>query len=426
MKGISFFGLCRRTSIFLLLLNTISLNGSAQSAQHIIDSLELVLSQHSKKDTLRIDILAWLSVANGSVDPVKAIGNIKEAIAIAKTLKSNRDYGLWVMLGWAFMKIDDYPRSIEAFQEIFKIVPPESIEYTAALHFIGMNYKTQGDLDKALTYARAGHELELKVKSKTGMADPNSVVATPWNLGDIYFKKNMPDTALMYGRLAYLELNNLDEGWQREFRTGITTLLGNIYIQKGQKDSAKWFVDQACQSVGSWDDASRIIDVNLVQAKWFLQFGSLDSAMWYAVAAYDQAKKLSHFDLMFQSAGVMRLTAERKQKYELALKYNDLAMAVKDSMLGVDKIKKTQAMHYDYKLKEQQLNDLENQLALKSGLRLISAAGIFVLLFSGLLYRTVRRRKKTIYTLNEKNELIENQKNNYIFILPILKTNKPN
>ncbi len=410
MNLFKFLSLWSRFQLLLFIHLSISYPAQSQSAQHIADSLELVLSQHPKKDTTRIDILAWLSIANGSIDPIKAIGDIKEAIAVAKTLKSNRDYGLWVMLGWAYMKIDDYPRSIEAFQEIFKIVPPESIEYATALHFIGMNYKAQGDLDKALSYTKAGHALELKVKAQTGMIDPNSAVGTPWNLGEIYFKKNDPDSALIYGQLAYIELNALDKVWQKEFRTGITTLLGKIYIRKGQKDSAKWYLDEARQSAGSWDNESRIIDVSLSRAKWFIQFGSLDSAMRYAKDAYVQAKKLSHFDLMFQSAGVMRQVAERMQHYEFALKYNDLAMAVKDSMLGVDKIKKTQAMHYDFLLKEQQVESVRTELQLNNKVKLLGLVSVFIGLSGVFLYLNNRRRKKIINQLNEQNKMIEDQK----------------
>ena len=66
-----------------------------------------------------------------------------------------------------------------------------------ALDFIGLNYKSQGDLDKALEYAKEAD------KYKTD--DPRNTVLCPWNYGDIYYKKNNLDSALKYARLSFVK-----------------------------------------------------------------------------------------------------------------------------------------------------------------------------------------------------------------------------
>lgn len=413
MKNLLFALHICRPALLIFVFHSIAVHSHGQSPQHILDSLTNALNHHPQKDTGRIDILAWLAVTNSSIHPIEGINNIKEALDIAGKIKSNRDYGLWVMLGWAYMRIDDYPRSIEAFQSIFNVVMPESEEYASALHFIGMNYKAQGDYDKALSYTMAGHAIEEKIKANGGkIKDIRTDVGTPWNLGEIYFNKKVLDTALYYGRKAYEIVNTMPLDIFNLFHPLITNLLGKIYTQQGQRDSALKYLNETKHIYGYTGEGNTTLEIEnlLNRAKWFLKFSSADSALWYATTCYERAKKTSSFDLMYQSAEVMRSVEEKMKKYDLALKYNDLAIAVKDSMLGVDKIKKTQAMHYEMQLKEQQVADLKNQLALKSRIRLITAGGLFTLLFVGLLYRTVQQRKKTINTLNEQNTLIESQK----------------
>ncbi|MEO5583634.1 MAG: ATP-binding protein, partial [Saprospiraceae bacterium] len=249
--------------------------------------------------------------------------------------------------------------------------------------------------------------------------DPRNIVLCPWNYGDIYYKKNNLDSALKYAKISFKQQSLVPEFVLLQFSPQISTLLGNIYIKLNQKDSALFYINSALKAASVHTDDLYLsinqpvseIECLMSLAKWYDQWGSADSLTNCAIKAYDIATKIRNFDFMQQSAQLLKGTYVKEKKYEQALKYNVLAITAKDSLQGLDKVKKTQALHYDYQLKEQQLADLKNQLALKSKIRFISFVGLFSLLFSGLLYRMVVMRKRTITTLNEQNALIGSQKN---------------
>ena len=408
--------------LLLFIIFSISLHAQPPSTNFLIDSLTRVLNNHPEEDSVKADIFAMLSMASKTTDTYKDIDYLNQALRITQKIKNKKqETGIRIMLGFAQMAIGESIKSIEHFQAILNIDHIDEGTRNMALDFIGLNYKSQGDLDKALEYAKEAD------KYKTD--DPRSTVLCPWNYGDIYNKKNELDSALKFAKNAFQKLPLAPQYVVDQFAPQVASLLGNIYNKLNQKDSAYYYINYALKAASfrtsdvylSLNQPVSEIESELSLAKWFDKWGDKDSVYRYCIKAYQRADEIHNFDYMQQSALLLKATYLKEKRYEEALKFGDLAMAAKDSLQGFDKVKKTQAMHYDFQLKEQQLSDLKNQLALKSRLRLISAAGIFVLLFSGLLYRTMRQRKKTIHTLNEKNDLIENQKKQLQIYLDDLK-----
>jgi two-component system, NtrC family, sensor kinase len=399
------------SGIIIIILFRIVANTSAQSSNHILDSLTNVLNLHPKEDSIRVDILATMSMATKPSDSYRNIAYLNEALRITQKIKNkNQEAGIRIMLGFGQMAVGESIKSIEHFQAILDIDHLPEGTRNLALDFIGLNYKTQGDLDKALEYAIEAD------KFKTD--DPRNTVLCPWNYGDIYYKKNKLDSALKYAKISFQKQSLVPQFVLLQFAPQISSLLGNIYIKLNQKDSALYYIHAALKAASIHTDDLYLsinqpvseIECLLSLAKWFDQWGSVDSLTSCAIKAYHIAHDIQNYDYMLQSAQLLKSTYLKEKKFELALKYNELAIAAKDSVQGLEKVKKTQSMHYDYQLKEQQLADLKNQLALKSKIRFVSFAGLFALLFSGLLYRMVRQRKKTINILNEQNTLIESQK----------------
>ncbi|MEP7323873.1 MAG: ATP-binding protein [Saprospiraceae bacterium] len=386
-------------------------SGHAQPTKYIIDSFIRLLNNHSSDDSVKVDLFASLSIATKSSDPYQSIMYLNEALRITQKIKNkDQEAGIRIMLGFAQMSVGESIKSIEHFQAILDIDKLNTSTRNMALDFIGLNYKNQGDLDKALEYAKKAD------KYKTD--DPRNTVLCPWNYGDIYYKKNQLDSALKYARISFQKQSLVPDFVMLQFAPQISSLLGNIYIKLNQKDSALFYINSALSAASVHADDIYLsinqpvseIECLLSLAKWFDQWGTADSLIACASRAYQIADKIHNYDYLMQSAQSLKDTYLKEKKYEQALKFNDLAISAKDSLQGLDKVKKTQALHYDYQLKEQQLVDLKNQLALKSKIRFISFVGLFSIIFSGLLYRMVLLRKRTITTLNEQNVLIESQK----------------
>jgi two-component system, NtrC family, sensor kinase len=394
----------------LLFLLTMAMDSFAQKSNPQIDSLKQLLDHHPKQDTVRIDLLYKLSESYRAVEPYQSVSYLREALAIARKIKHQQhEFGVGITLVYLYMEIGESVKSIEVAQSLLNLPFIEGVQRDMALAFISFNYKAQGDLDKALDYALQANRVVHKENLQ-------GIVGGPWNLGDIYYKKNQLDSALKYGNIAFNLLNQTPEWVQAQFTPMITGLLNNIYINLNQQDSARYYSRYAYHFVFSSASsnistiAANEAESQLGLAKCFEKWGPLDSAYWYGKKGYERANSIHNYDLMQQCAYLLKSAYEKSKQYPQALKYYDLAIAAKDSLQGVDKVKKTQAMHYDYQLKEQQLDDLKKQLSLKSRIRLLGLFALFFVLFAIFLYRSVHLRKKTIRTLNEQNKLIEEQK----------------
>ncbi len=385
-------------------------NGLTQT--HTLDSLKIELSKHPQKDTIRIDILAWLAIENETINPIQAIDHIQEAISIAKTLvKSEREYGLWAILGWQYMHINDFPSAIETFQEILNRSPKDSERYWTALQFIGMVYKQQGDLDKALEYARLVNDAGKKIMANRGkFTDTRAGVGNAWNFSELYFKKNELDSAIIYSRIAYEELKKVPIEVGYQFRPQISLLMARAYINKKMKDSARVYLDDALE----WDGKSYSdlvsSELKSAYATWNFFFGNLDTAKYYAVRAMNKFTTQSRYDMIIESSQLLRKISEKQGDYIKALQYVDIENNAKDSMIGFDKIKKTQAMHYEMQLKDQQSVNAQKELKLNNKIRLMGLTSIFICFVGVGLYTNIQRRKKIIDQLNKQQKTIENQK----------------
>jgi two-component system, NtrC family, sensor kinase len=397
--------------LLLFIVLSISCYAQSQPSNHIVDSLTRVLNNHPKEDSVRVDILATLSVATTGMNVYQPIAYLNEALRITQKNKNKQqEAGIRIMLGFGQMEMGESIKSIENFQAILDLGEIPEGTRNLALNFIGLNYKAQGDLDKAFEYSKEAD------KYKTD--DPRNIFMQPYNYGDIYYKKNQIDSALKYGKTAFQNISLAPQWAKDQFASQISCLLGNTYNRLNQKDSAYFYINYALQAAAihtddiyfSLNKAVSEIESQLSLAKWFDKWGSKDSVYISGTKAYHRADEVHNYDYMQQSALFLKSVYLKEKKYEQALTYNDLAIAAKDSLQGVDKVKKTQAMHYDYQLKEQQLDDLKKQLSLKSRIRLLFIFSGFFVLFIIFLYRTIHQRKKTIRTLNEQNNLIENQK----------------
>ncbi|MEO5583225.1 MAG: hypothetical protein ABIR66_11070, partial [Saprospiraceae bacterium] len=227
MKGLQgVLGRSRTVTILFMLMTTISCR--AQSTKYIIDSFTRLLNSHSADDSVKVDLFASLSMATKASDPYQSIAYLNEALRITQKIKNkDQEAGIRIMLGFAQMSVGESIKSIEHFQAILAMDHLDEGTRNMALDFIGLNYKSQGDLDKALEYA--------KEADKYRTDDPRNIVLCPWNYGEIYYKKNQLDSALKYAKISFKQQSLVPEFVLLQFGPQISTLLGNIYIKLNQK-----------------------------------------------------------------------------------------------------------------------------------------------------------------------------------------------
>ena len=270
--------------LLLFITLNISLHAQSQSSNFLIDSLTRVLKNHPEEDSVKADILANLSIASKTINVYEPIRYLNEALRITQKIKhKDQEAGIRIMLGFAQMEIGESIRSIEHFQAVLDMDKIPEGTRNLVLNFIGLNYKAQGDLDKAFEYSKEAD------KYKTD--DPHNIILQPYNYGDIYYKKNKLDSALKYAKISYQNLPLVPQWAKDQFASQISCLLGNTYTSLNQKDTAYFYINYALQATAlhsndiyiSANKAVSEIESQLSLAKWFDKWGSKDSVYRYGM-----------------------------------------------------------------------------------------------------------------------------------------------
>ncbi|MDZ7607466.1 MAG: histidine kinase dimerization/phospho-acceptor domain-containing protein [Cyclobacteriaceae bacterium] len=143
-------------------------------------------------------------------------------------------------------------------------------------------------------------------------------------------------------------------------------------------------------------------------AQFYFNRNQTDSSIHYATLAYEGAKQIRGFEVMKQTALLLRKVYEKEADFARALYYNDLAVAARDSVTGAEKVREVQNLTHREESRQllMQQEAKAAQAAYENGMRLYSLlfilAGLFIL--ATILYRNNRQKQKA-------NTLLQEQKN---------------
>ncbi|HEY5967030.1 MAG TPA: ATP-binding protein [Chitinophagaceae bacterium] len=380
--------------LFFLFTSAVNLPGQSTEVDSLIKLLE-----KAPVDTNRVKLI--LDIANKLYfyKPDLCLEYSEKALMMARDLNYNNGIvNSLNVAGESYRLTGDYPKALQ-YQlqalEISRELKNEFVE-SNSLGFIGVIYMELNEYRQALQYFLPA----INIKDRLPASPPGVFVLA--NTGITYDLLNMPDSALHYLKLAG-ELNI--EVRHPQLNSLIPRSVGNVYMHKGNLDSALQFYFAALQNSRSTNESINLGGVQQKIAEVYEKLNHDDSSLYYALNAFNEAKRTSQKSRILESSNLLVKLYREMHKYDSAFYYEDLATSIKDSLYGIPKFRQLQLLMLSEQKRQQEIE--QEQERYKNKTRMIalwSAVGVF-LIIAFILYRNNRQKQKT-------NKVLENTLSN--------------
>jgi len=197
-----------------------------------IDSLENLLQQHLKKDTIRVNLLNEIAYELHLIDIDKTIKYAEEAEELAGKIDYAKGKAESLRLTGIYYFIkSDYSSALDSYLKALKIYVKFDLKsgISKCYNNIGIIYHSQGNYPEALDY----YQKALKIKEELG--DKAKIATSLNNIGSIYKNQSDYSKALEYYKKSlkiYLEAGD---------KYGISSCYNNIgviHIEQGDYPKA--------------------------------------------------------------------------------------------------------------------------------------------------------------------------------------------
>ncbi|WP_336517036.1 tetratricopeptide repeat-containing sensor histidine kinase [Pollutibacter soli] len=295
-------------------------------------------------------------------------------------------------LSYYFFSRGNFTNALELGLKALEIARANHQQFDQAFAMIriGNVYMSLKNYREALKYFQETRELTYNSK------DSFFYAVTFWRSADAYNQLGLPDSALISAKKA--EDTAIGMG-NRFIQVGISSIMADAYAMKGLDSLALMYYRK---------------DPSIELAKFFKDRGRRDSAIAYAKRSYDFGVRNSFRDMEFNSA---LLLSELYSDTDpgMALQFHKIAMEVKDSLYGAEKVAAATSLGFQQRERQSELEMA--QLAYRNRIKLLSTLSGFAIamIVAIILYRNSRKEKQA-------NILLQQQKNEIAQTLADLKT----
>lgn len=419
----------RHIAIYLMLLPcmaTAKLQGIAR-----IDSLVKELTSEkwsNRNDTDKVLLLDDLAYGYKTIDPDAGIRYALMALKLATELKWNKGIAnANAKLGLNYQFKYDYPRALAYNLKALTLYNQlQDMSGVAMVRMsLGNVYSQTGDYAKGLEYDMSA----LKIFEANN--DKKNIAITQGNIGNIYQQLNDYTQALVYDMSALKSSDELDD------KSGIARNLGNIgniYLLLGEYAQALEYNINALKifeelgekngqglisgNIGelylkiATDSSSKSINGKHIPKTRNEQ---LKLAIQYLERGTKICKEISVLGGVIEFGQQLAIACKMAGKYKDALRYSKEYTAIKDSLYSQQNIQKIATIdgEREKEIKEKELQVQQLQLIAGKNEKRYYIAGLsLLLLVSAGLFRRFRTARKTRTQLEEKNSIIEAEKEN--------------
>ncbi len=366
------------------------------------DSLKQLLGK-TPRDTNNVKLLMEVAGTYYFSNPDSSLAYSKKALAMARDLHFTRVVRQTLNnAGESLRLLGDYPASLKMQFEALEInrhIKDIAGEATS-LGFIGFTYVEFGEYRQSLQYLMQANNINEQLSRKLLGALSLS------NTGDAYYLLNKQDSALYYQKQAFEKLKGLKHRHVPPTKSMILTGLGNIYAVTGKKDSALQFYHEALLNSTLSNDRINVSTIQKKIADVYYSTQLYDSSLYYAKQAYVSGRNIAQ-KLKILEASLLLVKLYQNRKRDSAFFYQDIAIAMKDSLYGPQKFKQLQLLMLEEQ--ERQQNIIREREQFNNRIKytaLISALVVFGIL-ALILIRNNRQKQKANNLLKEQKNKIE-------------------
>jgi len=374
-------------SIAVLLFST------AHAQTPWIDSVKRVVASQ-KADTNQLINLLGLSGSYKSFLPDSSIAYAQKALVLAEKLHD--DMGMFaaeVNLSRALMIAGNYPLELEycfkALSQAKRMGTPIEISYANLM--LSDCYYNLEDYTTSLGYIR-------KVIVIVEKLIPEAMYQVWTNLSRIFRGLHQPDSAVIYALKAYEGmkadpcLRNSDFQFQVQLCL-LSSLTGDAFAGKARYDSALYYYRQGLSISGSTYQQTEMIDIYNGMAAVYKDMGRPDSAIWFAERVLSEKITKTYPAGLLKAADMLAAIYESKRNADSTLKYERMAIRLKDSLFNREKTITIQNLTYREQEKQKEIEASRIQIKNRFMLYLL-LAGLAAIVVIGAIQLKSRRQKQ--------------------------------
>lgn len=427
--------------LFLILFSSIYSNSQqfADKNYYLIDSLDLkslsiqdlelidtslVLYHKTKKDTVKFEILEHIidECWNSTVWP-KYNNYLLQQVSHKLTTNCNRTERLKTIyymagaksnIGFLYDQQGDLLNALNYYHQslqLYEFVKNDAGTSTL-FNNLGVIYSMIGDTSKALEY----HNKSLLTKKILG--DLKGVSMSYNNIGTVYENANLPFIALEYyeSSLKIREQINDKRGLAMCYDN-----MGDIYFSQDMQGKAYEFYYKGMLSWKSIGDQIGISTSLDNMSNVLLKLNRVAEAKKCAIESFEIANKLGYAIDIENSSKTLASIYEIEKNYELALKYSNLYIKMRDKTKNADinKIAYKKSMLYEYQKealkdsleleKEREVHHLKIKEKETQAYSLYGGIGLLIIILL-IAIKSFLRKKKDNKKINEQKHEVETQK----------------
>lgn len=396
--------------IFTVIIFILSINVLAQNN---IDSLEIKLKTVSGKE--RVDILNQLSTRYYTLSPEKVIKYGQQALELSQkyNYSKGRAYAL-KNIGAGNYYLSNYDKTLEYYLNSLKIMEEiGDIEGVSnILNNIGVVYWKLNNYDKALEIYTESLKIMKELENREG------IVRSLNNIGLIYL------TLKNYEKALEILLETLKITKEIGDTNNIAYCLNNIgnnYWYLGNYDkSLEYYMESLKINEEINNKYGIAVSIKNIGGI-YLKLKNYDKSLTYLKKGLKLAKEIEAKDLLQNIYEAFYEFYNVKENYKKSLEYHRLYSEVKDSIFTEESSKKIAEMQTKYetekKEKENEVlrknNEIQNseiirQTNIRNSFIVIS---LLILILVFVIYQRYRGKKRANKMLSNKNQQINDQKN---------------
>jgi len=396
--------------IFTVIIFILSINVLAQNN---IDSLEIKLKTVSGKE--RVDILNQLSTRYYTLSPEKVIKYGQQALELSQkyNYSKGRAYAL-KNIGAGNYYLSNYDKTLEYYLNSLKIMEEiGDIEGVSnILNNIGVVYWKLNNYDKALEIYTESLKIMKELENREG------IVRSLNNIGLIYL------TLKNYEKALEILLETLKITKEIGDTNNIAYCLNNIgnnYWYLGNYDkSLEYYMESLKINEEINNKYGIAVSIKNIGGI-YLKLKNYDKSLTYLKKGLKLAKEIEAKDLLQNIYEAFYEFYNVKENYKKSLEYYRLYSEVKDSIFTEESSKKIVEMQTKYetekKEKENEVlrknNEIQNseiirQTNIRNSFIVIS---LLILILVFVIYQRYRGKKRANKMLSNKNQQINDQKN---------------
>ena len=378
-----------RLGVLVIFLLSIPLLGVSSPA----DSLETALK--TAKGDLKVKTLNELFRAYINSDPVKAIGYTREALALATEIDDRKGMAAsYNNLGVAYRTQGALDKALEYYLISLRIYDnlknKEGIG--TAKNNIGTIYSLKKDYGQAMKYFEESHAMF------TEMGDQKKIVGSMNNLGNLHSDLQLYEQAMKY----YSQAWQLSEKQKKPFSDPLINI-GNVYYKQGNYQKAVEYYERGLELAKKENDNLIILNIIANLGEVYTRAGQPKQAQEYLEQALQMTKDLQTYigepQILKSMATNYARQGKHREAYETMLLYDKS----KERIYGEESSRKIAQMEValDIQEREEEFDQLKKDdeiktLQLRNTRMIITSVvlGLVILIaFFNLIY--AKRKSKT-------------------------------